>query len=94
LCKLTLFKSPFPLSATLEILCDGDTNRQDIFDLYNRSLLSRIESDETYGEIQDPNYWLYNIDPAVRNYLEDTIAGTIKKSYSDLEREYGERKLS
>ena len=55
--KLTLFKSPFPISATVEIF--NGLNRQHIINLYNRSLLLRIESDEFFGKILEPEYWLY-----------------------------------
>ena len=54
--KLTLFKSPFPISAAVVIFA---TRKLDIINLYNRSLLTRIES-------ENPDYLLYYIHPALR----------------------------
>jgi tetratricopeptide (TPR) repeat protein len=82
--KLTLFKSPFPISAAVEVF---DVNKNNIIDLYNRSLLTRIESDYIYGKIEDPEYLLYNVHPALRNYLQKIS----DKSSHDLEFEYGEK---
>ena len=50
--KLTLFKSPFPISAAVEIF---DISENEILDLYDRSLLKLVNSDEIYGKIQDPD---------------------------------------
>ena len=71
--KLTLFKSPFPISAAVEIF---GVQKGDITNLYNRSLLNRIESEY-------PDYLLYSIHPALRSYLENI-------SDKNLESEYGE----
>jgi hypothetical protein len=82
--KLTLFKSPFPISATSEIF---EVDKTNIINLYNRSLLTRIEYDEIYGRIEDPEYLLYNIHPALGNYLQNIS----DKSGHNLEFEYGEK---
>jgi tetratricopeptide (TPR) repeat protein len=78
--NLTLFKSPFPISAAINIF---GAKKADILNLYERTMLSRIESDDVYGIIKNPEYWLYKLHPAVRNYLE----GEMPK---DLEGKYGE----
>ena len=74
--KLSLFKSPFPISAATEIF---SVQKGDIINLYNRSLLTRIES-------ENPGYLLYYIHPALRNYLQN-------KSDKNLEFEYREHSL-
>jgi tetratricopeptide (TPR) repeat protein len=79
--KLILFKSPFPSSTTSQIF---DTNKLDIINLYNRSLLVRIELDE-YGKINEEHV-LYNFHPALRNYLENEVT---RRYY--LEITYGEK---
>jgi hypothetical protein len=81
--KLTLFKSPFPISAPIEIL---DANENEILDLYDRSLLTLIDSDERYGRIQDPDYWLYNFHPAIRGYVEDKRREDTR--YDDLKQKF------
>jgi excinuclease UvrABC ATPase subunit len=53
--KLTLFKSPFPICAALEIF---GAQKGDIINLLNRSLLTRIDS-------ENPDYLLYYIHPAL-----------------------------
>ena len=83
--KLTLFKSPFPISAAVEIF---NASENEILDLYDRSLLKLVDSDELYGKVQDPEYWLYNFHPAVRNYVEDMMREK-NQSYHDLETQYG-----
>ena len=70
--KLLIFKSPFPISAALEIFAVQKSN---ITNLYNRSLLTRIDS-------ENPEYLLYYIHPALRSYLQN-------KSDKNLESEYG-----
>jgi hypothetical protein len=45
-------------------------------------MLTRIESDNVDGQIKIPEYWLYKLHPAIRNYLESRMA-------KNLEREYG-----
>jgi hypothetical protein len=32
-----------------------------------------IDSDEVYGKVQEPDYWLYSFHPAVRNYVQDDM---------------------
>ena len=83
--KLTFFKSPFPISAATEIF---NAKKEDITNLFSRSLLSRIESDNIYGKIEKPEYWLYNFHPAIRNYLEVEVT---QKEGSSIEKEYGIR---
>jgi len=51
---------------------------------YHRTMLTRIESDDVYGQTENPEYWLYKLHPAIRNYLESI------ESINDLEKEYGE----
>ena len=71
--KLTIFKSPFHISAAVEIF---GVQRLDILNLYNRSLLTRIES-------ENPDYLLYSIHSSLRSYLQNI-------SDKNLELEYGE----
>ena len=71
--KLTLFKSPFPISAVVDIFA---AKKGDIVNLYNRSLLTRIEA-------ENPDYLLYYIHAALRIYLQNI-------SDKDLGSEYGE----
>jgi tetratricopeptide (TPR) repeat protein len=78
LSNLILFKSPFAIPAATEIFGAGEG---DIFNLYERTLLTRIESND--GRIEKPEYWLYKLHPAIRNYLESKMA-------KNLEEEYGE----
>jgi tetratricopeptide (TPR) repeat protein len=84
--KLAFFNSPFPISAPVEIF---GANENEILDLYDRSLLTLIDSDERYGKVQDPDYWLYNFHPAIRDYIEDKMKEN--KSYDDLALEHGEK---
>ena len=83
--KLTLFKSPFPITAASEIF---KVDKANIINLYNRSLLTRIESDVIYGKMEDPEYLLYNIHPALQNYLQKMLD---KVGARNLEFEYGEK---
>ena len=87
---LTFFNSPFPLHAPEEIFV---AKRKDVINLYNRSLITRIESDHIYGKIEDPEYWLYKFHPATRNYVENEINQKTgdKNFYNILEGEYGEK---
>jgi tetratricopeptide (TPR) repeat protein len=88
--KLTFFNSPFSIVAAEEVF---DAKRLDIVNLFNRSLLTRVESDDAYGKIKEPEYWLYKFHPATKNYLEDEIAQIRgeRNFYDDLEGKYGER---
>ena len=81
--KMTIFKSPFPISAISSVL---STEKVDVMSLYNRSWLTRIDSDE-YGKLEQEN-WLYKFHPAVKNYLEDELK---KIDGIDLEHEYGDK---
>jgi tetratricopeptide (TPR) repeat protein len=82
--RITLFRSPFPLSAAVEIF---SANENEILDLYDRSLLTLVDSDERYGKVEDPDYWLYNFHPAVKNY----VVGKWRKTEGELETKYGVR---
>src|SRR6185437_10845653 len=62
-------------------------NKSNIIYLYNRSLLTRIESDQLYGRIDDPDYLLYTIHPALRNYVQNLA----NEAGLNLEHEYGEK---
>jgi hypothetical protein len=48
--NLTIFKFPFPISVTMDIL---DSTRYHMLNLYNKSLLIIIDSDSLYGNIND-----------------------------------------
>ena len=85
--KLTLFESPFPISAAVEIF--GITENE-ILDLYDRSLLQLVNSDELYGRIHNPEYWLYNFYLPVRGHVEVTMEKNGLK-LSGLELEFGEK---
>ena len=52
--KLTLFNSPFPISAPSNIF---DVDKDNVINLYNRSLLTRIEFRDY--NLNDPEYLLY-----------------------------------
>jgi len=66
---VSLFKSPFSIKAVEEILDDKDTKNK-MIDLFNKSLITRIDSDFLFGVIDDPFYYLYDFHPATKNYLE------------------------
>ena len=76
LLRLSIFNSPFPIKAPANILSsvsdDYVYDMSDITQLYNRSLITRIESDDLYGKIKS-DYWLYTFHPATKNYVEDKI---------------------
>ena len=82
--KLTIFKSPFPISAAVEIYA---AQRLDIINLYNRSLLTRIES-------ENPDYLLYYIHPALRTYLQNISDKNLEFEYGEAFSEYYWRFLS
>ncbi|MDF2736270.1 MAG: ATPase-like [Nitrososphaeraceae archaeon] len=81
--KLTIFNSPFPISAALDIF---NAKKEDVTHLYNRSLLTRIASDEC-GRIPRQEFWLYDFHPVIRNYLQKIVMN----KYFKLEEEYGEK---
>ena len=81
--KMSIFKSPFPISAVSSIF---GMEKVDVINLYNRSWLTRIDSDE-YGKLEQ-EAWLYKFHPAVKNYLEDELK---KNDGIDLEYEYGDK---
>jgi predicted GNAT superfamily acetyltransferase len=58
--------------------------------LYDRSLLTIINSNEIYGNVRDPDYWLYSFHPAVRNYVQFAINEKRQIRYG-LEIEYREK---
>jgi hypothetical protein len=82
---LAIFKSPFPIDV-YEKVFNKDINF--IVELYDRSLLLQIKSETSFGQIDNPKYWLYSIHPAIRNYLENTIQKAIGKTIDDVEEEY------
>jgi tetratricopeptide (TPR) repeat protein len=82
---LTIFKSPFPIDVAEKVF---NENAESIIDLYHRSLLLEIRSETSFGEIKNPEYWSYAINPAIRNYLERTMQKAIGKAIDDLEKEY------
>jgi hypothetical protein len=81
LSKLMIFKSSFPISVATEIF---GVKGGDISNLHERTLLTRIESDDVYGKIKNSEYWLYKLHPGIRNYLES------RGMANNLERDYGE----
>ena len=85
--KLTLLKSPFPISAAVEIF---DLSENEILDLYDRSLLNLVNSDEIYGKIHDPEYWLYDFYFPVRGHVEYMMLKN-GPSLRSLETEYGKK---
>jgi tetratricopeptide (TPR) repeat protein len=84
--KLALFKSPFPISAAVEVL---GANENQILDLFDRSLLKLVNTDEIFGKIQDPKYWLYKFYLPVRGYVEGMMERN-GPSIRNLETAYGE----
>jgi tetratricopeptide (TPR) repeat protein len=82
---LTLFKSPLPIDVAKDVF---NEEIKSVIELNKRSLIYEIKSETSFGEIKNPEYWLYSIHPAIRNYLEKTIEKTIKKNIFDLEKEY------
>jgi tetratricopeptide (TPR) repeat protein len=106
LLNLSIFNSPFPIDAPVKIFLDdkgSDENnyqQDDIVQLYNRSLLTRIQADDLYGKM-NLKYWLYFFHPATRNYVDskkkdlkskdvDGIVGSY--SFGEyLQKEYGEK---
>src|SRR5690242_19005109 len=58
--------------------------------LYDRSLLTIINSNEIYSNVRDPDYWLYSFQPAVRNYVQFAINEKRQIRYG-LEIEYREK---
>ena len=81
--KMTMFKSPFPIFAISSIF---GTEKGDVINLYNRSWLSKIDSDK-YGNLEQ-EHWLYKFHPVVRNYLEDKLK---ENGDIDLNKEYGDK---
>jgi tetratricopeptide (TPR) repeat protein len=80
LSNLILFKSPFAISAATKIF---GAKEGDILNLYERTLLTRIESTDVYGQIKNPEYWLYKLHPVIRNYLESKMAKNLEREYGD-----------
>ena len=67
---LTIFHSPFPSDVIEKVFNKETKEKIFLLELYNKSLLIRIEADQ-YGPISDDGFWLYSLHPALRNYLED-----------------------
>ena len=70
LLKLTIFNSPFPIDAPIEIFKNDSLDKRYIEQLYSRSLVTRIESGDLYGKL-NLKYLLYTFHPATRNYLDN-----------------------
>jgi tetratricopeptide (TPR) repeat protein len=91
LAELTFFNSPFPADA-LEKIFGFEGSSEILLDLYERSLLRRIEFDEYSSSDEDgvdPMYHLYYFHPAIRNYLDRKVVGG--QNRRDLQERYGER---
>ena len=86
--KITLFKSPFPIAAGEEIFV---AKKEDIINLYNRSLLTRIESHDIYGRIENPEYFLYKFHIVTRNYLENKIKERGNSDFDGKKRKYNKK---
>jgi tetratricopeptide (TPR) repeat protein len=89
--KLTLFNSPFP-AAAIEKIFGFEDSFEILLDLYDHSLLRRIEFDEYAigdGEGVDTSYPLYYFHPAIKNYLERKLKG--KANGEELQDEYGDQ---
>jgi tetratricopeptide (TPR) repeat protein len=84
--KLTLFDSPFPADAIEKIFGFGGSFKI-LLDLYDRSLLRRIEFEEHDNDGVNGTYRLYYFHPAIRNYLEHSI----EANEQDLEAKYGDQ---
>ena len=85
---LTLFKSPFPIYVSKKVF---NKNIKFIIDLHEQGLLLEIKSESSFEEINDAQYWVYDIHPAIRNYLEKTMIKEIKKNCQNLKKEYGKK---
>ncbi len=85
---LTLFKSPFPIDVAKEIF---NMDVKNLLNLHNRSLVFEIKSETSFGEITNPDYWLYSLHPAIRNHLENTMEKVMGKSCRDLKKMFGQK---
>ena len=65
--NLTIFKSPFPIFVA-EIIFNRKIN--EIMNFYNKSLLTRINTDSLFGIINNIDYYLFDFHPIIRNYVE------------------------
>ena len=74
--SLTIFKSPFSMSVSENIF---DIFSNIVINLYNKSLLMRINSDTRFGNINDAEYLLYDFNIAIRNYLDNRLDNNDKK---------------
>jgi tetratricopeptide (TPR) repeat protein len=93
LAKLIIFSSPFPSSAVWTIM--GSESQQILLDLFDFSLLRRIEFDkEVYGDLASYNF-LNSFHPSIRAYLEsrevinkdrieNELAGAFSEYYLEL----------
>jgi tetratricopeptide (TPR) repeat protein len=87
--KLTLFNSPFLEDAVKKIF-DFKGSSEMLLDLYDHSLLRRIDFNEDArhdSDSNDKNYYLYYFHPAIRNYLERKV--TEGANSKELQEEYG-----
>ena len=73
--RLIIFRSPFLERAANSIT---NSNNEAILNLYHRSFLQRINTDQ-YGNLEQP-YWLYDFHPVIRKYLE----GVNKKGHTPI----------
>ena len=88
--KLTLFNSPFPADALKKIF--GIEEPEILLDVYDRSIIRRIEFDEYDADSDDDiatGFHSYYFDPAIKNYLQHEVVSDANKQ--DLEQEYGEQ---
>ncbi len=73
---LTIFHSPFPSEAVEKIFGILEAGEL-LVELYNKSLLSRMETDDESRPFSSSNFWLYSMHLALRNYLEDKYKNII-----------------
>jgi NB-ARC domain len=79
--KLIIFNSPFPADAVKEIF-NFQGSPEILLDLYDHSLLRRIECDEYTngdGDGAYATYHLYYFHPATKNYLESKVGEGAKR---------------
>ena len=86
--KLILFNSPFPADA-IEKIFGFEGSSEMLLDLYDHSLLRRIEFDEysSGDDGRDAIYDLYYFHPAIKNYLDHEVVGEANKQH--LQEKYG-----
>ena len=80
---LTIFHSPFPADILEKVFQKEPKDKFLLLELYNKSLLSRIERDKE-GSFTSDKFWLYTIHPALSNYLKNKYKLYITKFESEL----------